>query len=326
MKRRIAFFAHFDPDGIVDEYVIRYLASLLDAGLEAVYFATDSDLCRGELEKLPRKVVAVNGTRHGEYDFGSWKRCLARFISSEGRGGIGGVDELVLCNDSCYGPLFPLNSMFCTMASRPCDYWGVARVEYDGGYYPSFFFVVRNPVMQDAAFLGFLQSVGPFSGKREYCLRYEVGLNRLLERLGYRGACYLERYAHLCHSSFLALCPEVVREGMPFIRCMTARVNPGGIAHLGSRIKEICGHCGYPDELIVSHLRRVAPGFERCWRYRYGDVDRKILGIIRVRRKPKPEKDRVRLKVWIFGIPVFYGIFQMKYDPESGYAEGGADG
>ena len=81
--KRIVFFAHYDPDGRVDDYVLHYLNELVRAGIEEIYFASDCGLVEEELSKLPNAVEVVNATRHGEYDFGSWKRCFDSVTLSE---------------------------------------------------------------------------------------------------------------------------------------------------------------------------------------------------------------------------------------------------
>lgn len=207
----------------------------------------------------------------------------------------------------------PLNTMFDAMAARSCDYWGITHVEYSGGYYPSYFLVLRNSVLVEPEFIAFIKAVGPFDNKKDYCERYEVGLNRLLERKGFIGCCYLDKFPHLFHSSVRSMDKAVFDGGMPFIRVMTARSNPGGIPRLGERIAAICGRYGYDLELILSHLKRTSPGFEKYWLYKYGDFERRWLGVVHVRQKPNPQKDLVRLKIKLFGLTVWYCTYPMKY-------------
>jgi len=306
---RIAFFAHYDPDGIVEDYVLHYLAGLIDSGVDCVLFASDCDLRTAEVDKLPAGVKVVHASRHGEYDFGSWKRCLATLSQSE----LARFDELILCNDSCYGPLFSLAPMFAHMEKVECDYWGVTQVRYWGGYYPSYFLVVRSKVLNDPDFGTFLKNVEQFSNKEDYCRRYEVGLNRFLEKQGYAGGCYLEQYKHLCHSSPDALTADAFAAGLPFIRVMTARGNPGGIAHLGKKIEALTFKYRYPYEFIMNHLERTFPEYRKFWSFFIQDIDKKILGIFYIRLKNYPDRKRIRLKVRIFSFTIFYCKFPICY-------------
>ena len=308
--KRVVFFAHYDPDGMIDEYVVRYIRSLIDCGVKRVLFVSDSSLREGEIERLPELVDCVSGERHGEYDFGSWKRCFLSMEAAE----LETYDELILCNDSCYNALQPLSRVFEEMNDRDCDFWGITQVQTMGGYYPSYFLAFRRPVLIWPGFVEFFTNVGAFSNKEEFSRKYEVGLSRMMEKHEFRGDCLLNHFKNLCHSSADVLSDDVIKAGMPFIRVMTARSNPGGIAYLGQRLSEICSESGYPLEIIKNHLERTSPGFRKFWNYRIGDSTSSYLGIIKLRIKPNPKKDKFRLKIWLLGITLISLSLPMRYD------------
>ena len=312
--KRIAFFAHYDADSIIDAYVLYYIDGLLKSGIDFLFFCSDSDLPDVELLKLPPKTKIVGSSRHGEYDFGSWKRCLASFQNEYGPEGLSRIEEFVFCNDSCYGPLFPLQSMFAAMEKRSCDYWGITQVEYWGGYLPSFFLVLKGKILCHPDILGFFNSIGSFSDKLSYSKKYELGLNQCLQKYGFIGDYYLKEFTHLDHSSEQSIDISTFESGMPFLRIMTVRQNPGGIAHLGEKIKLICQRFSYPMSFIVKHLERTNPGYKKYWNYKIPNIDRKIFKIIHVRRKVNPLKDKTRIKVKILGITVFYWVSPMRYE------------
>jgi len=308
--KRIVFFAHYDPDGRVDDYVLHYLNELVRAGIEEIYFASDCGLVEEELSKLPNAVEVVNATRHGEYDFGSWKRCFDSVTLSERFD----VDELILCNDSCYGPLSGFDVLFSKMQSRPCDFWGVTQVQRYEGYYPSYFLAFRRPVLAWAGFEEFFLEIVAFVNKKEFCLKYEVGLTHVLRNQGFRGDCFLRERAHLSHSSAAALETDALEDGMPFIRVMTARENPGGIAHLGSKIQAACELTGYPLDIIKKHLERISPSYREFWNCQVGKSVKTYFWVVRVRTKPDPKVGQCRLKIRLLGIPLPWFSVPMRYD------------
>lgn len=57
--------------------------------------------------------------RHGEYDFGSYKRGEAWARQA---GWLDEVDDLILCNDSCFGPVGSFAPMFERMEARHLDF------------------------------------------------------------------------------------------------------------------------------------------------------------------------------------------------------------
>ena len=73
--RRVCLFAGYDPQGVVDGYVIEYLREL---GRHAdVYYLFDGYLHPEELDKLAPLTKGAWAVPHGRYDFGSYSM-LAR--------------------------------------------------------------------------------------------------------------------------------------------------------------------------------------------------------------------------------------------------------
>ena len=72
--KRLFLFAGYDRDGIVDDSLLWYLKSL--SGLGDIVFVMDNDATDVEIEKVRQipNVLYANAVRHGEYDFGSYKR------------------------------------------------------------------------------------------------------------------------------------------------------------------------------------------------------------------------------------------------------------
>jgi lipopolysaccharide biosynthesis protein len=197
------------------------------------------------------------------------------------------------------------------MGKRDCDFWGVTQVKHSGGYCPTYFIVFRRRILSDLEFRTFFEGIDPFVNKQEFCKKYEVGLNHFLTQKTYIRSCYLNGCRDLDHTVPQALTPLIFSQGMPFIRVMTARENPGGIAHLATKLEFICDRYKYPFRFICDHLQRVAPDFENGWHCRIQDVDMNLFRVIRIRMKATENKKRTRLRVRIFGIPIIYVVFPM---------------
>ena len=114
--KRLFLFAFYDPQGVVGEAALRYLEALRALG--DIVLATDSDLRPGEAEKLAPLVVSYEAARHGEYDFGSYKRAFRQADLS-------GYDVVYLVNDSVVGPLRPLEPYLLRMEALGTDAFGL---------------------------------------------------------------------------------------------------------------------------------------------------------------------------------------------------------
>ena len=72
--KRLFLFAAFDKDNIVDDTLIYYIKALSKFG--DIVFVMDNNLSTAEIQKISKipNVLYTNATKHGEYDFGSYKR------------------------------------------------------------------------------------------------------------------------------------------------------------------------------------------------------------------------------------------------------------
>lgn len=92
--KRIALFAHYDRDGLIDDYVIYYLQGLQKVA-QSILFVSNCELAAGEAAKLEGLAELVFAGKHDTYDFGSWK------IGFEHIGyNLTGWDEVIIANDS----------------------------------------------------------------------------------------------------------------------------------------------------------------------------------------------------------------------------------
>ncbi len=196
---RIAVFSHWDKDNFIDDYVIYYLQGLKKIA-DNIVFVSDCDINSAELEKLktitPHTITGV----HGEYDFGSYKR---GFFYAKENGLLNKAEELILANDSCYGPLRPFEEMFGVMSPKDCDFWGVTENKkgmkkdcdkYIADIVPhiqSYFMVFKKNVFESEKFNTFMNNIKKETEKNDIILNYEIGLSVLLKE-NFKYKTYIE--------------------------------------------------------------------------------------------------------------------------------------
>lgn len=220
--RRAFLFAGYDPDGVVDEYVVDYITELARHG--DVYYLADSTMSDEELAKLGSVTAGAWAIRHGLYDFGSWS-LLARDLA--GWTVLDDYDEVVLVNDSAY-LLRPLHDVFSRMNAASADWWGLHPTKrsysrdtghdeplpftealhrwtgsneinsVDHLHLSSYFLAFRQPVLQDPGFRRRLDTITRQLTKPRIILKYELGLSRYLLASGFRpGALIDDLYPYL---------------------------------------------------------------------------------------------------------------------------------
>jgi lipopolysaccharide biosynthesis protein/CDP-glycerol glycerophosphotransferase (TagB/SpsB family) len=243
---RICLFACYDPDGLIDEYVVQFIKEL--AHYSDIFFLADCELQPGELDKLSGIAKGAWAFRHGEYDFGSYSR-LARDLV--GWDLIGQYDELLLVNDSSY-LLGSLKPVFNKMDAKTCDWWGLQATkgmsatrnapsntfkkkidvetvfgcllpsyEQDECYdfhIGSYFLAFRQPVLEPNGVLQrLLNGVRKERNKKNIIQRYEIGLTRRLLLAGYKPATFID-CLYPFHPIYTMYHFELVREGFPLLK------------------------------------------------------------------------------------------------------------
>ena len=207
--RRACLFALYDPDGLVDDYVVAYVAEL--ARHADVFVLADCELAPGQLERLSGSVAGSWARRHGGHDFGSWSLLAKELV---GWDALTAYDEVLLANDSCW-LLRSLDEVFAEMDTRECDFWGLQvtarRFEPDPDQpqsvplaevkrswlpptafrYPelvhvgSYFLALRRSVVEDAGFRRRLDAVVAQRDRANLVQKYETGTTQYLVGQGY---------------------------------------------------------------------------------------------------------------------------------------------
>lgn len=190
--KRIAIFAHYDKDNKIEDYVVYYLEKLKKVA-EQIIFVSDSNIPENEIGKISKIVTHSIVQRHGEYDFGSYKR---GFLYALKNGLLENIDECIWANDSCLAPLFPFEELFDTMQHKNVDFWGVTEnmfgeKEYDLPHVQSCFLVFKKDLATNKCFIDFVNKIKQQPQKRDIIREYEIGLSQYLINLGYKYAVYV---------------------------------------------------------------------------------------------------------------------------------------
>lgn len=183
--KRICLFAGYDKNGLIDDYVIYYLKEM--AKIADVYYYGDFEPKEGELDKISSYVKASYAKRHKKYDYGSWQE-LCNII---GWSNIQKYDQLILANDSCYGPLFPIHEVFDEMGKKQVDFWGLSCGRGYHIHLQSYFLVFDKTILKSTHLLDFLNEVKVQPSLREVCDLYEDRITFYLRKQGFKYASYV---------------------------------------------------------------------------------------------------------------------------------------
>lgn len=246
LTNRVAIFAFFNANGVIYPYVLHYLRNLR-AVCDKIVFVADNDMQQSEIAKLNGKVDAVLFGRHHEYDFGSYKKGIAY---AKANGLLTHADELLLCNDSCYGPITSFEKLFADMRGSEADFWGLTSNTQYGYHLQSYFILFKRSVFSKLSFFKFFSKVGSHSDVSQVVLNYEVKLTSYFTDLGFECSCYINDEAPEIRDSAeanpnLTVVPIVLMEaGCPLVKVKAFK-------------KTTCNYDGIPRTL--RHIYDVNP-------------------------------------------------------------------
>ena len=244
-KKRLFVFAGFDKDNIVDDTVIYYVNAL--SGLGDVIFIADTDLSENEIKKISKipNVLYAGGVRHGEYDFGSYKR---GYLWAKEHKILKNYDWLYFVNDSVYGPLHDLTPILKNLETSDADLIGMTA-NHDNGvplHVQSWFVGFGRQVFTATFFDRFIKNITHLPNKRSIVFKYEAGLSCLIMRHGFKMNVLLSPESN---TVFDDPRPALV-DGLPFVK-----------KNMVSRLRKLYFLYPYMDDdvlldYIVAHMAR----------------------------------------------------------------------
>ena len=213
IKNRLFIMAGYDRNNLIPDSLVVYVKQL--SALGDVIVCLDCSCEKSECDKLNKYAINVTAKRHGEYDFGSYRRAYAL---AESHGILDGSHMLILANDSCLCPLFPLDDMFAAMAKRNCDFWGQTSYSFHGRkHVQSYFLVFNERLVGSGDVWRFLSQVGRAQARSEVISSYEIGLTEFLVSRGYRWQSYVP-YRAVLKNPTCSPCALIRRFACPLVK------------------------------------------------------------------------------------------------------------
>ncbi|MBQ7679641.1 MAG: hypothetical protein IJT34_07310 [Butyrivibrio sp.] len=183
-----AIVACFVPDGRIPETLLFLLRGLQEVA-DDIVLVGDCPLFPEELDRLEGIVCYARFERHGQYDFGSYKRGLA-WLRQAGLLAPGTVDTLLILNDSCYGPVYPFSELLTRMSQEACDFWGLNGYLHGKNrpfpsYISSNFYVFRARVVDSGCIDAFFRQIEHPYDRNGVILKLESAFTDYLAARGF---------------------------------------------------------------------------------------------------------------------------------------------
>lgn len=177
---RVAVFVHYDSRGHVHDYIISHLRGLNEAGLRIWFMSNTPRLGDDAIARLKPHVAWIHRRNNFGYDFGAYKDGILSVMAALP------AEQIVLCNDSVYGPLQPLAPILERANPDVADVWGMTEGFEYRYHLQSYFIAFNRRAIQAPKFAQFWREV-PYVDARGWLIHHgEVGLTQTLLGSGLR--------------------------------------------------------------------------------------------------------------------------------------------
>ena len=231
-SKRLFLFAGYDKDCIIDDALIYYVKTLSKYG--DIVLCMDCDCPKSEIEKIKKYTIHTISKRHGEYDFGSYKRC---FEYAANKKSLQNYDYLYLVNDSVFGPTIDIKQTLNSIESLKSDAAGIIISRHKThAFMESWFVRLNKKIFTTDWFKDFMLSVQHETHKHTVTIKYEHGLSNLIKNNGCSWDGLYTVYGRETYNN-----PKYLFEnGCPFIKKLSFTRHNGA---LGKQIKFILNNC-----------------------------------------------------------------------------------
>jgi lipopolysaccharide biosynthesis protein len=135
------------------------------------------------LTELCRQIIV---RRNYGYDFGSYKDGLKHV------GDLQNTEQIILVNDSTYGPVWSLTNLLSAFTPERCDFWGVTESWQNGYHLQSYFIAFYPAAFLSSTFQDFWRDF-PYISKKELSIkRGELEFTRSLLQANLRCGVYCD--------------------------------------------------------------------------------------------------------------------------------------
>ena len=220
-NKPLIVMAHFDPSNHLRPDLLNLLESYAEFGDVVLVSASPGLRWHWRtMQRLKQSCRVILIRRNEGYDFGSWMAAL-RWLKND----LKYIHQLILTNDSFWGPITPLDDLFKRIKSSNADIIGLTDDQMYTPHLQSAFLAFRQPVIQSDAFQNFWDQLKSWPRKRDLIKKYEVGLPVLLQQSGFKTESLYTQNANgnILHTAWREL---IEAKNFPFLKVSLLRDNP----------------------------------------------------------------------------------------------------
>lgn len=252
--KTLAIMAFYDPDGVVDDYVIFCLSELHKVA-ERIIIAVNGKLMAEGEKKLKRITNDIYIRENKGFDFGAYKEVIGQYLLEQETDS---YQKLILCNDTCFGPFTSFVKIFSQMDGKDPDFWSMNYIDdLLLPHFQSYFMVFKKDAIKllrkfleeeiDEKVTDIVQAHG-----------YEHALSEIILKSSIKYDYYTSK-AHYSHDIDIYGAPDyAIKElGLPLIKKKVFSGEFNNQENVKEALRLIAVEENYPVRYILEYVRRV---------------------------------------------------------------------
>lgn len=274
--KRLGIFVFFNRKGEAADYV-KYLLESISPFLDELYIVSNCNLSFSAIQLLDRFSKNVFIRENSGLDAAAFKKALLYYCGIEE---LQQYDEVILFNDTFYGPFISFQEIFDTMDLREVDFWGIMAgyKSIDGlncmpeGYIPdhiqSWFRAFRKTLICAREFEDYWNNYNEcLTSFWDVVTNHELIFTQYFERLGYKWDIFCNSLPYKSEKleknyNFYSYSAELMlrKMNMPFLKRKPFSMDRKDILYMngGEDLKRAVSYLSdeydYPLELIFHDL------------------------------------------------------------------------
>lgn len=188
--KRFGIFIFYEKYGTVNEYV-KYLLKQMNFLLSECCI-----VCNGYVTDAGKAWLEANSDyvfyrENKGFDAGAYQDAI---LNRLGLSKLREFDELVLFNNSFYGPIYSFEEMFAVMEQRSIDFWGITALEtkWTSYHIQTYFFVVGDRLLKSDTFEEYWRGQEECEIFQDAITKFELKITDFFAKQGFTCSAYID--------------------------------------------------------------------------------------------------------------------------------------
>lgn len=251
--RRMVIFSFYDREGIADKYIYFLLRELSKVS-DKIIIVINGELKEEYVGKMKGITPFIRFRENVGFDAGGYKEIWGEMQKKDA---LAGWDEIILLNNTFYGPFVPFQKIFDEMDNKRLDFWGLSYVGSElFSHIQSYFLVFRKSIIDSNDLCIFFDE---YIDERTTQIKdvyawFETGIFKFLTERNYSFGVYTDIQNRDIYANSFYLLSE---RKLPILKAKFAADKCFDSINVMASLRWIDRNSDYDIGMIFEHMNRI---------------------------------------------------------------------